>query len=151
MYKYSFSKYSTNSQVNPIFQKRTSTGCRGSSEVALVPALSTAEAASSSSSATAEAFSPRPVAFLAIDSAIASVIALGRLERKLFDFRTALGASEPEFGNVKELSLRTILIVHFSFRLNLLIIPPPWRENSSHLGERLSCIPYIKDIFGYYA
>jgi len=84
--------------------------------VRLVP-TSLAATATESASRSAEVLAARPVAFLTIDSAVCSVIALGWLERELFDCRSALGASQVEFGAVKKLSLRTILIVHFSFCL----------------------------------
>ena len=84
--------------------------------VRLVPA-SLAATATESASVSAEVLAARPVAFLAVDSAICPVIALGRLEGKLFDRCSALGACQVEFGAVEKLPLRTILIVHFSFRL----------------------------------
>jgi len=72
-------------------------------------------ASESASIASAEALAARAVALLAVYSAEGSVIALGRLEGKLLDFCSAFGACEAEFGNIEELPLRTILIVHLWF------------------------------------
>jgi len=98
------------------FHKKTIPGLGDCFLVRLVPA-SLAATATESASVSAEVLAPCPVAFLAVDSAECSVIALGRLERELFDRCSALGTSEVEFGAVEKLPLRTILIVHFSFRL----------------------------------
>ena len=84
--------------------------------VRLVPASLTATA-TESASVSAEVLAACSVAFLAVDSAVCSVIALGWLERELFDHCSALSTSEVEFGAIEKLPLRTILIVHFSFRL----------------------------------
>ena len=82
--------------------------------VRLVPASLTATESASVSAGTLAAI---PVALLAINSAISAVIALGRLERQFLDVHSAFGALETEVGNIMFLRLRTILIVHFSFRL----------------------------------
>lgn len=85
--------------------------------VRLVPASLAATATESASVSSAEALATIPVALLAINSAISVVIALGRLERQFLDVNSTFGALETEVGYISHLPLRTILIVHFSFRL----------------------------------
>jgi len=84
--------------------------------VRLVPASLTATA-TESASVSAGTFAAIPVALLAVYSAISVVIALGRLERQFLDVHSAFGTLETEVGDIIHLPLRTILIVHFSFRL----------------------------------
>ena len=97
-----------------IFYKKTTPGSGIAFLFDLVPASLTA---TESASVTAEALATLPVAFLAVDSAECAVIALSRLERKFSDVHVALGAFEAKVGYIIHLPLRTILIVHFSFRL----------------------------------
>jgi hypothetical protein len=77
----------------------------------------TATESASVSTTEATASAPLSIASLAINTAEGAVVALGWLERKLIDRRSAFGTCDAEFGDVEKLPLRTILIVHFSFRL----------------------------------
>jgi hypothetical protein len=90
----------------------------GSFYLVLVPVSSTATATTKAPAISATKVSATfSIALLAINSAISSVVFLGRLERKFFDVYSALSAFQVEFGNIKHLPLGTILIIHFSSRL----------------------------------
>jgi len=83
----------------------------------LFGSVSVSLTAAESSASAAEAFAPVAVAGLAVKPAVGSVVALGRLERKLFDFGAAFSAFQSESRHIVHLALGSVLIIHFSFRL----------------------------------